>query len=164
MGSAQSKSAEVVRFGVSMEPALLAALDRLVRQKGYANRSQAIRNLIRQQLVELEWRVGRCRTVAAVCLVYDHEVADLPDRLTHLQHRHTAEIVSSLHVHLDERNCLEVLVLRGRADRLRRIADHLITTRGVKYGKLMMATTGQEPAQSSPGSGRGQDGKQHPIS
>jgi CopG family nickel-responsive transcriptional regulator len=139
-------SAGLVRFGVSMDAELLEAFDRLIGKKGYANRSEAIRDLVREKLVELEWQGGRQQTAGAVCLVYDHHVLELPGRLTHVQHEYGRCIVSSLHVHLDDHNCFEILALRGPAGRLRRIADRLISMRGVKYGKLIMATEGRELA------------------
>jgi len=135
---------ETVRFGVSIEDKLLASFDRLIDQKGYMNRSEAIRDLIRGALVELPWAGGEEETVGTVTLVYNHHVRDLSDKLTEQQHLHHHEIVSALHVHLDAHNCLEVLVVRGKAREVKRIADELIGVKGVKHGKLVMTTTGEE--------------------
>ncbi len=135
--------AKLVRFGVSMEDSLLKAFDELIASKGYANRSEAVRDLVRQELVRNQWQADRSPAVGALCLVYDHHTRDLAHRLTHTQHRHVSEIISTLHVHLDHHNCLEVLVLRGRAGELKTLADHLIATRGVKHGQLVMTTTGE---------------------
>ncbi len=135
---------ETIRFGISMDDQLLASFDRLIEQKGYMNRSEAIRDLIRASLVELKWEGGDEETVGTVTLVYNHHVRDLSDRLTEHQHTHHHEIVSALHVHLDAHNCLEVLVVRGKARDVKRIADSLIGVKGVKHGKLVMTTTAGE--------------------
>lgn len=133
---------ETVRFGISIDDGLLERFDKLVDDKGYVNRSEAIRDLIRDALVEQVWEAGNEETVGTVTLVYDHHVHDLSDRLTEQQHQHHREIVSALHVHLDAHNCLEVLVVRGNAAVVKKIADALIGVKGVKHGKLVMTTTG----------------------
>jgi CopG family nickel-responsive transcriptional regulator len=135
---------ETIRFGISMDDQLLASFDRLIEQKGYLNRSEAIRDLIRSSLVELKWERGDEETVGTVTLVYNHHVRDLSDRLTEHQHTYHHQIVSALHVHLDAHNCLEVLVVRGKARDVKRIADGLIGVKGVKHGKLVMTTTAEE--------------------
>ncbi len=135
---------ETVRFGVSIDDKLLDSFDRLIDRKGYMNRSEAIRDLIRGALVELKWEAGEEETVGTVTLVYNHHVRDLSDKLTEQQHLHHGEIVSALHVHLDAHNCLEVLVVRGKAREVKRIADELIGVKGVKHGKLVMTTAGEE--------------------
>jgi len=134
---------ETTRFGISMDEGLLESFDRLVDQKGYANRSEAIRDLIRAALVELALEEGEKDAVGTVTLVYNHHVRDLSDKLTEQQHSHHDQIVSALHVHLDAHNCLEVLVVRGKAREVRRIADELIGVKGVKHGKLVMTTSGE---------------------
>jgi CopG family nickel-responsive transcriptional regulator len=125
-----------------MEPGLLTRLDQWVAHRDYPNRSEAIRDLVRQGLVDQEWQRGARETVATITLVYDHHARLLQSRLTAAQHRHYARIVSSLHVHLDHDHCLEVLVVRGRPRVLRALADRLIATRGVKHGRLTAATMG----------------------
>ncbi len=137
---------ETVRFGVSIDDKLLESFDQLIDRKGYMNRSEAIRDLIRGALVELKWEGGEEETVGTVTLVYNHHVRDLSDKLTEQQHLHHGEIVSALHVHLDAHNCLEVLVVRGKARDVKKIADELIGVKGVKHGKLVMTTTGEELA------------------
>jgi CopG family nickel-responsive transcriptional regulator len=132
------------RFGLAMEPRLLERLDGWVARRAYRNRSEAIRDLVRQGLVEEAWRSGQRSTVATVTLVYNHHTRLLPSRLTEAQHRAYAQIVSSLHVHLDHDHCLEVLVVRGRPAALQALADRLIATRGVKHGRLTIATTGED--------------------
>ncbi len=130
------------RFTVSLPDALMRKFDRYLARRTYRNRSEAVRDLIREALVGEEWRAD-AETVGTVTLVYDHHVHDLGEKLNHIQHEAGAAIVSVLHVHLDHHNCLEVLVVRGSAERIRAIADSLITTRGVKFGKLTAATTGR---------------------
>jgi CopG family nickel-responsive transcriptional regulator len=132
----------VVRFGVSIEERLLERYDTLIADKAYVNRSEAIRDLIRASLVEEQWETGTGEVIGTVTLVYDHHASDLADKLTEHQHSHHQEIVSTLHVHLDAHHCLEVVVLRGAAAVLRRIADELIGTKGVAHGKFVATTTG----------------------
>src|SRR5512140_3266547 len=133
-----------VRFGISLDEKLLASFDQLIEQKSYMNRSEAIRDLIRASLVEERLGSEDEETVGTVTLVYNHHVRDLSDKLTEHQHTHHHEIVSALHVHLDAHNCLEVLVVRGKARDVKRIADELIGVKGVKHGKLVMTTTAEE--------------------
>ncbi|MCM0083965.1 nickel-responsive transcriptional regulator NikR [Geomonas sp. Red32] len=134
---------ETVRFGISMDENLLASFDKLIEQKGYANRSEAIRDLIRAAQVELDWEEGEKEGVGTVTLVYNHHVRDLSDKLTEHQHAHHDQVVSALHVHLDPHNCLEVLVLRGKCKDIKKMAHELIGVKGVKHGKLVMTTTGE---------------------
>jgi CopG family nickel-responsive transcriptional regulator len=133
-----------MRFGVSIENKLMKKFDDLIERKGYAARSEALRDLIRDRLVEEEWESGDQETVGTITLVYDHHTRELDHALTDLQHRSFHQIVSALHVHLDAHNCLEVLVVKGKSRDIRRIADGLIGTKGVKHGKLTMTTTGKE--------------------
>lgn len=135
---------ETIRFGISIDDGLLERFDRLVTEKGFINRSEAIRDLIRDALVEQTWEAGNEETVGTVTLVYDHHVHDLADRLTDIQHDHHDRIISTLHVHLDHHNCLEVLIVRGKSSQIKSIADSLIGVKGVKHGKLVMTTTGRE--------------------
>ena len=134
---------EVVRFGISADDRLLQRFDALISEKGYVNRSEAIRDLIRNALVEEQWTHGEEEAVGTVTLVYDHHTRDLADKLTEYQHSHHTAIISALHVHLDAHHCLEVVVLRGKAKEVKRLADELIGTKGVKHGKLVTTTTGK---------------------
>ncbi len=134
---------ELARFGVSIEEPLLEQFDRLIAKKGYANRSEALRDLIRESLVKDQWELGAAEAVGTVTLVYSHDTHDLADKLTDLQHEHYRQIVSTLHVHLDPHHCLEVLVLRGKAKVLKSIADRLIGTRGVKHGTFSATSEGR---------------------
>lgn len=135
---------EVVRFGISADSRLLERFDALIADKGYVNRSEAVRDLIRNALVEHQWEVGEEEAVGTVTLVYDHHTSDLADRLTEHQHTHHEEIVSTLHIHLDAHNCLEVVVLRGKAREIGHLASVLIGTKGVKHGQFVASTTGED--------------------
>jgi len=135
---------KITRFGVAMDDVLLYKFDRLILKKGYRNRSEAIRDLVRDNLVEQDWELGNKETVGTVTIVYSHAVHELTDILTELQHHYHTEIISCMHVHLDEHNCLEVLAVKGKPQRIKKIADALISTKGVKHGKLVMTTTGKE--------------------
>ena len=138
--------AGITRFGISIDSALIRKFDTLTTRKGYANRSKAIQDLIRDKLVEEEWEAGDQETVGTITIVYNHHTRELEHALTDMQHKSFHQIVSALHVHLDPHNCLEVLVVRGKGHDIRKIADRLIGTRGVKHGKLTMTTTGKELA------------------
>ena len=133
---------KTVRFGVSLDHHLLEKFDQIIREKNYTNRSEALRDLIRDHLVEQEWDENK-EVMGTITLVYDHDVRELGEVLAHLQHRYNRLIRSMLHDHLDERNCLEVLIVRGKSGQVKKIADQLIGTKGVKHGKLVMTTTGK---------------------
>jgi len=134
---------KTTRFGVSIPSELVKSFDALIRAKGYRNRSEAIRDIMRDYLVEGEWESAEARIVGTVTIVYDHEVRELTQVLTTLQHQFHGAILCSTHVHLDEHNCLEIIVLKSSAEEVRAIADRLISTRGVKHGKLVCTTTGE---------------------
>jgi CopG family nickel-responsive transcriptional regulator len=131
------------RFGVSIEDGLLKRFDRLLGEKGYRNRSEAIRDLIRDLIVNEQWEVGTEETAGTITLVYSHDTRELTDILTDIQHQHHATVVSTTHIHLDNHHCLEVLIVRGQGKEIRRIADRLIGTKGVMHGKLTLTTTGE---------------------
>ncbi len=133
---------DLCRIGVAIDEDLLGQFDGLLERKGYSNRSEAFRDLIRDALVREETTDPEREAVGTLTLVYDHHVRQLADKLTDMQHDHFREIISTLHVHMDHDNCLEVLVLRGRAGAIRRIADRLVSTKGVKHGRLTLTTAG----------------------
>jgi CopG family nickel-responsive transcriptional regulator len=135
---------KVTRFGVSIPAELVQSFDALIRSKGYRTRSEAIRDMMRDHLVEAEWESAETEIVGTVTIVYDHEVRELPQSLTGLQHESHGTVICSTHVHLDHHNCLEIIVLKGSAEDVRAIADRLISTKGVKHGKLVCTTTGRE--------------------
>jgi len=132
------------RIGVAIDSDLLHKFDRLIGQRGYTNRSEAFRDLIRDELVEKTWESPDSQVVGTVTLVYDHHVRLLNEKLTGIQHDFHHSILSTLHVHLDHDNCLEVLVVRGKSADVRKVADVLISTKGVKHGRLTITTSGAE--------------------
>jgi len=133
---------ELARIGVAIDSDLLAKFDQLIAGRGYTNRSEAFRDLIREELIEKSWESADADVVGTVTLVYDHHVRMLGEKLTDLQHDHHRNILSTLHVHLDHDNCLEVLIVKGKAGDVRKIAGALISTKGVKHGRLTITTTG----------------------
>lgn len=135
---------KITRFGVSVPDELLEKFDRIIEEKGYVNRSEAIRDLMRDFIVRHEWEEGDAEVAGTITIVYNHEEAEVVKELLGLQHDYVEEIVSSLHVHMDEHNCLEVVVVKGKASRIKEIAERLISLKGVKHGKLVMTTTGRE--------------------
>lgn len=136
--------AELSRIGVAIDSDLLKKFDALIHKRGYTNRSEAFRDLIRDELVQKTWESPEAQVVGTVTLVYDHHVRLLSDKLTDLQHEFYQHILSTLHVHLDHDNCLEVLVVRGKASAVRKIADVLISTKGVKHGRLTITSSGAD--------------------
>lgn len=133
----------LIRFGISLEDSLLERFDSLIDKKGYPSRSEAIRDLIRDALVMEDWKADTSEAVGTITIVYNHEKRELSDLLTDLQHEHYNSIISAMHIHLDEHNCLEVIVVKGKTKDIKSIADRLIATKGVKHGKLLLTTTGK---------------------
>jgi CopG family nickel-responsive transcriptional regulator len=135
--------AKVVRFGVSIPQELVEAFDRRIRAKGYRTRSEAIRDIMRDHLIAGEWERARGEVVGTVTIIYDHHTRELSNVLTQLQHQFHDAITCATHVHLDEHNCLEVIVVKGKSEQVQAIADRLISTKGVKHGKLVCTGTGK---------------------
>jgi CopG family nickel-responsive transcriptional regulator len=135
--------AELVRTGVSIEQELLEHFDRLIERRGYSNRSEALRDLIRDALVA-EQVNDNLPVVATLSMIYDHDRPDLARKITDVQHHHHGNVMASTHVHLDQRNCLEVVLMKGRAGEVKHMADHLLALRGVKHGKLVLTSTGKD--------------------
>lgn len=133
---------QLSRIGVAIDTGLLEKFDRLIASRGYTNRSEAFRDLIRDELVEKSWQDPASNVVGTVTLVYDHHVRLLNEKLTDIQHDFHSHILSTLHVHLDHDHCLEVLVVRGKAAAVQKIADTLISTKGVRHGRLTITTSG----------------------
>lgn len=133
---------ELSRIGVAIDSDLLQRFDELIASRGYSNRSEAFRDLIRDELVEQASETPDSDVVGTLTLVYNHHVRMLGDKLTDMQHFHYHHILSTLHVHLDHDYCLEVLVIRGKASEVKSISDALISTRGIKHGKLTMTSAG----------------------
>ena len=135
---------DLSRIGVAIDSDLLTKFDRLIAERGYTNRSEAFRDLIREELVQKNWESPDSDVVGTVTLVYDHHVRMLSEKLTDMQHDHHKQVLSTLHVHLDHDNCLEVIVVKGRAKNVQSIAEKLISTKGVKHGRLTLTTSGKD--------------------
>ncbi len=134
---------KLIRFGISMNEDLLEKFDKIIDRKGYGNRSEAIRDLIRDELVEKEWQSEDEEVAGTITLVYDHHVKGLSHLLLETQHDYHDLILTSTHVHLDHNNCLEVLIVKGRASEAKKTAEKLISIKGVKHGKLTITSTGR---------------------
>ena len=126
----------IERIGVSLEEELLSRFDKLIAKKGYQSRSEAIRYLVRQQLSGEHLADPKAKAVAAVFVVYDHHSTKLMEKLTSLQHSHLLQTISSMHIHLDEHDCLEVIVLRGKVAEINKMAENMLSQKGVKLGKI----------------------------
>ena len=135
---------ELVRFSVAVPEELLMQFDNLVARRGLAkNRSEVIRDLIRDALVNEEWEDPIQEIVGTLTIVFNHHASDLQNKLDHIQHSHHDKIVSTMHIHLDAHNCLEVIILRGRSDEIRLLAESILGVKGVKHGQLVATTTGR---------------------
>jgi len=134
----------VTRFSISVNSELLKKYDFLLKKIGYSNRSEAIRDLIRERLAQEEWQDSQKKVVAVLSLVYNHQTRELTEVLNRIQHRHVEAVISSIHIHRYEHNCLDVIILKGSASQVEKIAHELITTRNVKHGQLIKTTTGTD--------------------
>jgi len=132
---------DLSRTGVSIDSELLERFDRFIESQGYHNRSEAFRDLIRDRLVSAAVLAPSAEVVGTVTLIYDHHCRLLPEKLTEIQHQHHAEIISTVHAHLDHDTCLEVVVVKGKSKPNQQLADLLISTRGVQHGRLVMSST-----------------------
>jgi len=132
------------RFSLSMPGNLVGQLDAMCDAKGYGSRSQAVADMVRDALVEHRAQSGSRVIAGTITLVYDHHKRDIQQRLTRIQHDHGPLVISTLHVHLDHHNCMEVLAVRGAVKTVRTLADRLIAVKGIKHGKLTVTTTGAE--------------------
>lgn len=133
---------ELVRFGVSLEKKLLEKFDSYIRERNYTNRSEALRDMIRQELIKKEWIEGE-DVAGAITLIYDHHRKDLLGRITDIQHNYQKVIISTQHIHLDHDNCLEIVAVRGNPAEVQRLADTMKSIKGVKHGTLNMSSTGK---------------------
>jgi len=127
---------QIERIGVSLDSNLLSMFDKLIAKQGYQNRSEAIRDLIRQQLSTERLNHPKTKAIAAVFLIYDHHLTKLMQKLTDLQHSHLLQTISSMHIHIDEHDCLEVIVLRGRVTEINKMAENILSLKGVKLGRV----------------------------
>jgi CopG family nickel-responsive transcriptional regulator len=133
---------ELFRFGVSLPKDLLDKFDKLISNKSYSNRSEAFRDMIRQELIKEEWREGG-EIAGAITLIYDHHKRELINKLTDIQHDHQKVIISTQHIHLDHNNCLEIIAVKGNPKEAQKLADTLKAVKGVKHGVLNMSSTGK---------------------
>ncbi len=131
---------DTTRFGVSVPSDLIEEFDKKIEEKMYTNRSEAIRDLIRDFLVKEKWEKSDEEVYGSLTLIYDHEQKGISDKLTDIQHEDHTHIVSTMHIHLDKHNCMETMAIKGKPQHIRKIADRLKSTKGVKHGKLMMTS------------------------
>ena len=136
----------LIRFGVSIDGKLLQQFDELITKKGYVNRSEAIRDLIRDMLVSSELKDTNAEAIGTLTLVYSHDVHEISEKLNDIQHGYHKNILSTTHIHLDAHNCLEVLILRGKTSIVQSIADKLLAVKNVRHGKLSFTTIGKTSA------------------
>jgi CopG family nickel-responsive transcriptional regulator len=134
---------DLVRFGVSLEKTLLEKFDRFIRERNYTNRSEAFRDMIRQELIKKEWIEGD-DVAGAITLIYDHHRKDLLNKITDIQHNFQKIIISTQHIHLDHHNCLEIIAVRGDPSEVQRLTGLLKAIKGVKHGTLSMSSSGKE--------------------
>ncbi|MGC8596262.1 MAG: nickel-responsive transcriptional regulator NikR [Candidatus Kryptoniota bacterium] len=134
----------LIRFGVSMNDDLLDKFDTLIKRRGYTNRSEAIRDFVRNALVEESVNNNKAAAFGVLSYVYDHHVPNLEARLTGLQHDYHKSIISTSHVHIDHDNCLQVVILKDRSDKISRIASKILSFKGVKHGKLALTLSGKD--------------------
>ncbi len=135
---------QTIRFGVSLDSELLEKFDKLCAERCYQTRSEAIRDLIRKDLVQKEWEDLNQEVTGTLTLIYNHHHSDLAQKLTDLQHHFLDVIIASMHVHIDEHNCMEVLILRGPVKKIREVGQRLGATKGVKHSQLSLSTTGKD--------------------
>jgi CopG family nickel-responsive transcriptional regulator len=128
----------VERVGISFEPELLVKFDKLLKKKGYTNRSEAIRDIVRKSIIESDIETGKGDVIGAIAIVYDHGTRNLTNRLLDLQHHFSGNVSSTTHIHIDEHMCFEVLIIKGHAKDVRKLADNIKAVRGVKHGELII--------------------------
>ena len=134
---------DLFRFGISLDKRLLDKFDRLIREKKYTNRSEAFRDLIRQELVKKEWEEGG-EVAGAIAIVYNHHQRELLNKIMDIQHDFQKFIISNQHIHLDNENCLEILAVKGNSKEVQKLADILKSVKGVRHGTLSMSSTGKD--------------------
>ena len=129
---------KITRFGVSIEPELLKKFDKVIKKKGYKNRSEAIRDIIRENLISKKTEDPNSEAIGTLTMIYDHHAGNLTNRLLDLQHHHHKEILTTTHIHVDHDNCLEVLVLKGKTRNIQKLADNIKSLKGIKHGELVI--------------------------
>ncbi len=128
---------KIIRFGVSIEPDLLKKFDKQIKKEGYTNRSEAIRDLVRKNLIKKDTSKPDQIVIGTFTMIYDHHTGNLTDKLLNIQHDHTAEILSTTHIHIDHDNCLEILALKGKNKNIEKLADNIKSIKGIKHGELV---------------------------
>jgi CopG family nickel-responsive transcriptional regulator len=131
----------IVRFGVSIEPDLLETYDALIKKKGYTNRSEALRDLIRDAIVGQHSEDPEADGLGTLTMMYDHHTGSLTKRLLEIQHDHHQEILTTTHLHIDHHHCLEVLILKGKIRSIQALADNITSLKGVQHGELVLTTS-----------------------
>jgi len=129
---------KITRFGVSIEPELLKKFDKIIKKEGYSNRSEAIRDLVRKNLIMEKNKDPNANAIGTLTMIYDHHTGNLTNRLLNLQHDHHSEILTTTHIHIDHHNCLEVLVLKGKIGSIQKLADNIKALKGIKHGELVI--------------------------
>lgn len=129
---------KLIRFGVSIERELLAKFDKKIKKEGYTNRSEAIRDRIRKDLIDLKSLDPNSKSIGTLTMIYDHHTGNLTNKLLDLQHDHTSEILSTTHIHINHNNCLEVLILEGKTKNIRKLSDNIKALKGIKHGELVI--------------------------
>lgn len=129
---------KITRFGVSIESDLLKKFDRKIKHKGYTNRSEAIRDIIRKDLIIEDYKDPNADVIGTLTMIYDHHLGNLSEKLLDIQHDHHHEILSTTHIHIDHNNCLEVLVLKGKILKIQKLSDNIKSIKGIKHGELVI--------------------------
>lgn len=129
---------KIVRFGVSIEPDLLKKFDKMIKKEGYTNRSEAIRDLIRRNLIVEKNKDPNAKAIGTLTMMYDHHTGNLTNRLLDIQHDHHNKILSTTHIHVDHHNCLEVIVLKGKTGSIQKLSDNIKALKGIKHGELVI--------------------------
>lgn len=129
---------KITRFGVSIEPILLNKFDKMIRKKGYKNRSEAIRDIIRKNLINQKIEDPNVESIGTLTMIYDHHTGNVSKKLLDLQHQHHTEILTTTHIHVTHENCLEVLILKGKTGNIQKLSDYIRSIKGIKHGELVI--------------------------
>ena len=132
---------QITRFGVSIEPSLLKKFDIIIKKEGYQNRSEAIRDLIREKCISTKKLNPESNAIGTLTMIYDHHTGNLMEKLLKIQHDNTSEILTTTHIHIDHDNCLEVLILKGKTKHIQQLADTIKSLKGIKHGELVITTS-----------------------
>jgi len=128
----------VIRFGVSIEPELIKKFDKIIKKEGYTNRSEAIRDMIRKNLIHDKIQDPGAEVIGTLTIIYDHHIGNLTNKLLEVQHKNHKEILTTTHIHIDHQNCLEILVLKGKIKHIQKLSDNIISIKGIKHGELVI--------------------------